>query len=288
MWSKCTNIFDLYSGIPQKQPEITINFSSTLHTADSELGYKSSSCWIDSDQCWHWDEVNLTVWGEIGKFGSCQESNPNTWLVQTVVCHWAATTRQPQTLTIFYMYCTGRTPGSHWVSAVRTSLGVDWKFYSAYFSLFNWENHSAWAFCWWREFSSQTLTGNTLLPPVQYIPYSGKFSNGANFRIIRKHATCAKIKTFENLFWTHVSKKEVERVWKVRRWHFIVSLRSKSLRFRVRTALCLVLSLLLLLKMPTRRLSSVLISVLKLPQSQEERMPSLPLKTKQPLPSTPR
>ena len=44
------------------------------------------------------------------------------------------------------------------------------------------------------------------------IPYSGKFSNGANFRIIRKHATCAKIKTFENLFWTHVSKKEVERV----------------------------------------------------------------------------
>ena len=54
-------------------------------------------------------------------------------------------------------------------SAVRTSLGVDWKFYSVYFSLFNWENHSAWAFCWWREFSSQTLTGNILLPPVQYI-----------------------------------------------------------------------------------------------------------------------
>ena len=59
MWSKCTNIFDLYSGIPQKQPEITINFSSTLHTADSELGYKSRSCWIDSDQCWHWDEENF-------------------------------------------------------------------------------------------------------------------------------------------------------------------------------------------------------------------------------------
>ena len=56
-----------------------------------------------------------------------------------------------------------------WVSAVRTSLGVDWKFYSVYFSLFNWENHSAWAFWWWREFSSQTLTGNILLPPVQYI-----------------------------------------------------------------------------------------------------------------------
>ena len=50
-----------------------------------------------------------------------------------------------------------------------------------------------------------------------------------------------------------MSKNEVERVWKVRRWHFIVSLRSKSLRFRVRTALCLVLSHLLLLKMPTRR-----------------------------------
>ena len=98
----------------------------------------------------------LTVWGEIGKSGSCQESNPNTWLVQPVVCHWAATTRQPQTLTIFYMYCTGRTPGSHWVSAVRTSLGVDWKFYSVYFSLFNWENHSAWAFCWWRGLCSLT------------------------------------------------------------------------------------------------------------------------------------
>ena len=120
---------------------------------------------------------------------------------------------------------------------------------------------------------------------VYKVPYSGKFSNGANFRIIRKRATCAKIKTFENLFWMHVSKKEVERVWKVRRWHFIVSLRSKSLRFRVRTALCLVLSLLLLLKMPTRQLSSVPISVLKLPQSQKERTPSLPLKTKQPLPN---
>ena len=56
-----------------------------------------------------------------------------------------------------------------WISAVRTSLGVDWKFYSVYFSLFNWENHSAWAFCWWREFSSQTLAWNILLPPVQYI-----------------------------------------------------------------------------------------------------------------------
>ena len=50
-----------------------------------------------------------------------------------------------------------------------------------------------------------------------------------------------------------MSKKEVERVWKVRRWHFIVSLRSKPLRFRVRKALCLLLFLLLLLKMPTRR-----------------------------------
>ena len=28
---------------------------------------------------------------------------------------------------------------------------------------------TAWAFCWWREFSSQTLTRNILLPPVQYI-----------------------------------------------------------------------------------------------------------------------
>ena len=30
---------------------------------------------------------------------------------------------------------------------------------------------------------------------VLNIPYSGKFSNGANFHIIRKHASCAKIKT---------------------------------------------------------------------------------------------
>ena len=52
-------------------------------------------------------------------------------------------------------------------------------------------------------------------------------------------------------------------------------------------ALFLVLSLLLLLKLPPRQLNSVPISVLKLPQSQEERTPSLPLKTKQPLPSTP-
>ena len=37
------------------------------------------------------------------------------------------------------------------------------------FSFFNWENHSACAFCWWREVSSQTLTRNILLPTVQYI-----------------------------------------------------------------------------------------------------------------------
>ena len=102
---------------------------------------------------------------------------------------------------------------------------------------------------------------DSLIHSVQHpylLLYSGKSSNGANFHIIRKHAMCAKIKTFENLFWTHVSTSV-----KVRRWHF-VSLRSKSLRFRVRTALCPVLSLLLLLKTPTWRLSSVLISVLKL------------------------
>ena len=34
-----------------------------------------------------------------------------------------------------------------------------------------------------------------------HIPYSGKFPNGANFRIIRKLAICAKIKIFEILFW---------------------------------------------------------------------------------------
>ena len=44
-------------------------------------------------------------------------------------------------------------------------------------------------------------------------------------------------------------------MWKVRRWHFIVSFRSKSLRFRVCMALFLVLSLLLLLKLPPRQLN---------------------------------
>ena len=36
------------------------------------------------------------------------------------------------------------------------------------------------------------------------LPYSRKFSYGANFRIIRKRAVCAKIKTFEILFSAHV------------------------------------------------------------------------------------
>ena len=166
MWSKCTNIFDLYSGIPQKQPEITINFSSTLHTADSELGYKSSSCWIDSDQCWHWDEENLDSlrwnWkvrqlpGIKPKYLACAASG------LPLSCDNQTTTNTHNLLYVLHRSHT-------WVSAVRTSLGVDWKFYSVYFSLFNWENHSAWAFCWWREFSSQTLTGNIVLPPVQYI-----------------------------------------------------------------------------------------------------------------------
>ena len=52
------------------------------------------------------------------------------------------------------------------------------------------------------------LSSTSILAASCKVPYSGKFSNGANFRIIRKHATCAKIKTFENLFWTHVSKKK--------------------------------------------------------------------------------
>ena len=39
---------------------------------------------------------------------------------------------------------------------------------------------------------------------VHVVPYSGKFSNGANFSIIRKHSVCAKIKTFEILFSAHV------------------------------------------------------------------------------------
>ena len=51
-----------------------------------------------------------------------------------------------------------------------------------------------------------------------------------------------------------MSKKEVERVHvEGSKMALYCFLRSKSLRFRVRTALCLVLSLLLLLKMPTRR-----------------------------------
>ena len=44
-------------------------------------------------------------------------------LVQSVLCHWATTTRQPPTLTILYMYCTdgteylSRTPDSYSVCA---------------------------------------------------------------------------------------------------------------------------------------------------------------------------
>ena len=48
------------------------------------------------------------------------------------------TARQPPTLTILYMYCTGgteclsrtSTPGTHSVCAIRTLLGVDWKILS--------------------------------------------------------------------------------------------------------------------------------------------------------------
>ena len=59
----------------------------------------------------------------------------DTWLIQPVLCHWALTTRQPPTHTIFYVYCTGDTeclsytPGSNSVCAVRTLLGVDWNFF---------------------------------------------------------------------------------------------------------------------------------------------------------------
>ena len=93
---------------------------------------------------------------------------------------------------------------------------------------------------------------------------SGKFSNGANFRIIRKHATCAKIKITLD---ARVKKKKKSNEC----GRFEDGTLSFLYKGRVRTALCLVLSLLLLLKMPTRLLSSVPISVLKLPQSQADR-----------------
>ena len=42
------------------------------------------------------------------KAGSCRESNPeHLWLEPPVLCHRAMAIRQPPTLTILYMYCTG-------------------------------------------------------------------------------------------------------------------------------------------------------------------------------------
>ena len=107
--------------------------------------------------------------------------------------------------------------------------------------------------------------------------YSGKFSNGANFRII---------KTFENLFWTHVSKKRSRTGVdgsKMALYRFFTkqvpevpspygSLSSSISPAAIKDANTAVKQC----------------ADLKLPQSQEERTPSLPLKTKQPLPSTPR
>ena len=118
------------------------------------------------------------------------------------------------------------------------------------------------------------------------IPYSGKFLNGANFRIIRKHATCAKIKTFENLFLdARVKKRSRTSVdgSKMALYRFFTkqvpevpspygSLSSSISPAAIKDANTAVKQC----------------ADLKLPQSQEERTPSLPLKTKQPLPSTPR
>ena len=49
---------------------------------------------------------------------------------------------------------------------------------------------------------TQPRSRNRVILP--YLPYSGKFSNGANFRIILKRAGCTNIKTFEILFSAHV------------------------------------------------------------------------------------
>ena len=46
------------------------------------------------------------------------------------------------------------------------------------------------------------ITSHSLV--VSLIPCSGKFSNGANLRIIRKCVVSAKIKTFEILFSVHM------------------------------------------------------------------------------------
>ena len=66
-----------------------------------------------------------------------RESNQgHLWLEPPLLCHWATTTGQPPTLTIFYMYCTGgteclsHTPGSHSACTVRTLLGVNRKILS--------------------------------------------------------------------------------------------------------------------------------------------------------------
>ena len=83
------------------------------------------------------NEFNVMRRNRGDKAGSHQESNSgHLWLELPVLCHWATTARQPPTLTILYMYCTGgteclsHTPGSHSACAIRTPLGVDWKILS--------------------------------------------------------------------------------------------------------------------------------------------------------------
>ena len=87
------------------------------------------------------------------------------------------------------------------------------------------------------------------------LPYSGKISNGAIFRIIRiirKRTSCAKIRTCENFFSVHVL--EIKLYYRERR-----IAQMALYRFFFCTGLCLVLSLLLQLKTPTQQSSSVLI-----------------------------
>ena len=55
------------------------------------------------------------------------------------------------------------------------------------------------------------LTTFTALRGTALVPYSGKFLKGANFHIIQKRVTCAKIKTCENLFCTQVSKTRLSK-----------------------------------------------------------------------------
>ena len=66
------------------------------------------------------------------------------------------------------------------------------------------------------------------------IPYSGKFSNGANFRIIRKRAVCTKIKPFySQRMWVWLELRNRINVNTVVRTRVLAACDFKNLNFEI-------------------------------------------------------